>query len=392
MTLKVREMAKKYRAPTTEAEVLLGRQTQLADFIIRGAPLRKTAKSPRTAKPYEFRSSYDVKRLKEVGKDLRRFVWQKRAGIKTQQSEDLISLLRRSYQELEWEKQHPLLASGLDSTGITQFERALQKGTQYGFSLQDPVGDFIRKYRFKRHELKGLKISLLPASESLANLPQEEKLKQIGLKTRAYVKGSHLHLPPVSEAQPKGIERTMIHEVAHHIYNRSKELYKRWDADTVKVKQLLRDKKHRLTGKVEAKEATPATIVTDQRAHFGFSSEVGDLFEHELSRIIGGTSDEQMVKEAFAEAFVSYRTGQLKKLVKQDAENLKIAKESYEEHKERLEKFEGDKDSSEYQDLQKYTKQAKDFIAVSEAIYHNRLVLLTWMKQAESKGWWLPKE
>jgi hypothetical protein len=71
-----------------------------------------------------------------------------------------------------------------DGTGRKNYERAIEKGINYGFDLKNPADSFINTFHLKKHDVKGLRIYLELKPIKL-DLPGEEKARKHGYTTRA---------------------------------------------------------------------------------------------------------------------------------------------------------------------------------------------------------------
>jgi len=173
--------------------------------------------APRPAKRrHEWRIKHEIKRLSDVQRDIVKYE-DKLRDLKPSDDrkavEDLLEMLRNTEARLLWMKKHTFIEAGYDGTGRKNYEKAIEKGIDYGFDLKNPANSFINTFHLKKHDVKGLRIYLELKPIKL-DLPGEERARKHGYTTRAYYKNGVMHLPPSRrDEKPDKVEHNVIHEI-----------------------------------------------------------------------------------------------------------------------------------------------------------------------------------
>lgn len=352
--------------------------------------------------PQEWRSEYEVKRAKQVREDLAKYETKleeaKKRGDPKEIANvaDLVEMLKRSNRNYEWQRKHPFLEAGYDGQGIKNYESALQQKRDYGFNLRKPQSSFIQTYHLKPRDIKGLRIYLEPHKQF--DLPGEEKGKEHGLRTRAYYRNGVLHLPPVGKEKPEKTRHTIQHEVGHHVYHRYEALRNGWERtfSPLKVKKLERDSKYRLTGKTLEVKRYPSVVAINATDYFRFAGPL-DLFEWEFHSLVRGKEKDYTIlsKEAWAQSFAGYRSGEIKRTMKRAKKDRELALEHLNKAREKMAKAKREGEYKTYRRdylrKKKWLKDAETSFNISDAIYTNWLTFYGWLNKADSKGWYARK-
>lgn len=353
-------------------------------------------------KPPEWRLKIEIKRLSNIQRDIAKYEEELR-GLKKREDvdavEDLLKMLRSTEARLLWMKKHPFIEAAYDGKGRENYERAIAKGVDYGFDLQNPANSFIHTFHLKKHDIKGLRIYLETKAIKL-DLPGEEKTRKHGYTTRAYYKNSVMHLPPTrKDEKPEKVEQTVIHEIGHHIYSMCRALRNWWEKGRPKEYfELQRDKEQRMTGEVKKVQRNPFQVALKASDYLGYFHPI-DLFEWRISDILtGGRFEPHMHKEAWAQTFAAYRQGKLKEALKHAKENRDNAFRWVHEAEGKLSEFKKQKEKGELwgdesfikkqlREKRAYVREAKKNLTMRDATYNNYLVFTNQIKHADSKGW-----
>lgn len=293
-----------------------------------------------------------------------------------------------------WQKKNPFISAQLYSgdretlDGLEQHKWAVGSGEDFGFDLRRPQTSFLDRYGMKKHDIKGLRVMLVPTlSPSMRGA------------SGFYVSGNKtLVLPPVSPMRKRS--GTIYHEVGHHISGSSKALRSDWSNDEI---VLTRVSGRKTTAKAEEKEAvTMATAICNQWRYFDGlpQADIENWREAYVGLGMGGPRLNALLDdEAFAETFRVYRGGELKKelkwqrlLLEQRHNDEEYCRKQYEKAKAVPKSKRTEYEEHNFKKRQSELTKADRRLKAQGAIVDNYMTIINWMKKYDAKGWGIVEE
>jgi hypothetical protein len=350
--------------------------------------------------PLEWRDQSEIDSIQEQREEVARMTSMGHHGAAADEQAYLDRLL--------WQQKHPFIfageVSGVVGKGIEYYEEALKKDIKYGFDLKQPQRSFLDAHNLKQRDIKGLRVMVYPSDKKFR---KEGGARDTTLGYYRIVE-SAMHLPPVPSPRNYAKSRrqqTVIHEIGHHIYHQSRDFKIKWWTDDIKMQRLSTRRSHTRPARVAtphgspamitATEESPWRIVADADFYFG-SAHKFDLTPWMRTHLReGGTkrswkNSETRYSEAWAEAFHSYRSGDLKRSLKMDKSFLDDAQGEL-EHAQKLKRnYKGKKNTMEWRDIKRHEKDMQAHVDYYGAIWENKKTLLNWIEKYDKKGWLLP--
>ena len=303
---------------------------------------------------------------------------------------------------LQWQKKHPFIAGTKLSTGgqtfdgIEQYLTAIREREKYGFRLDRPEADFLDTYNLKRFDIYGLKFMPLP----------EKAMSLRGAAGFYASQYSIMAMPPIDGWNQSTRERTIRHEIGHHIYDNSMLLRHRWNAGTYhkefQVEMIPLKGGAGISMEVRGKPVMVdmSTAIRHQERYFRSRLPLRDIHRHwrdhyRRKGVRGHHMDIMLDNEAWAETFRTYRGGELKIAQKREQQRLMGDQQELarmERHYSAIKKIPKAKripaEQREFERRRAQISSYKKQIKGREALIKNYKTILAWMKAANKKGWY----
>lgn len=319
-------------------------------------------------------------------------------GVSNQEEEEI---------RLMWQKQRPfyagmpLKAYGQWYDGIEQYNWAVRSGHKFGFNLDRPESSFIDEYNLKQYDIYGLKVIFLdwknPSMRSAAGF---------------YSSGDKMMaIPPMERGEEEKRRRTVVHEIGHHIFDNTPTLQNNWKSRTSKDKIEIVPVVHDYGGYVRLSARGDKSIRTttgraimmqqdwmaDRMPHRDINRHWKDHYQRRGAR--GTVLTNMLYNEAFAEAFRTYRGGQMKLAFKDEKKKVSEIEQELARVRKTIRVLEAGKKigltvSEEYDLKNAYRLESKwvGRLEGQKALIENYKQILGWMKQADRQGWYQGKD
>jgi len=343
--------------------------------------------------PEEWRTKDEIERLKDLDESLpirqKELEAMKRQGDNkmTANLEASLKLFKETQDLLRWQKKHPFISAGVDADpagyGKKNYEAALKHKIDYGFNLRDPENSFLHNYHLKKHDIKGMRVIL-------------ERLVPPGAPRAWYNRVTKLfhQLPILGDEKKEHTDKTILHEIGHHVMFSSSELWSHWAGQYYVFSSPSRVGT-RYTGEIRRVHLYPYELIYDYHKYFGSTV----YFKARYNWWRGQYLSKSALKESsldtkwrrgqefWAETFTHYRLGNISREVKMKKVRIDLINKDIKRHNRQMREHKGPKNRKPYTTLKKEVKQLELARVIASAQYDNLLKLDRMLKRWDRRGW-----